>query len=148
MKVVAYVKYLQKLSKAIGSKLGQSSNTGKFAQLSKYTVQDMATDALMEKNELNAMDEAGEEIASIFAGEREMSDEELLAAELEYENESEKEAENAGIVSKVVGLFQKKESMGKEVSEAKSKRIVDRINKKIEKTEQKIKDLINSIVCP
>lgn len=132
---VSFERYLQKMTKRLGREIGQSLNTAKAGKVNNYMLSDMVIDSYLPKNQGEAMVEAEDAVMEILSGEAdEMTDEELLAAE----EESELVQKESGLISRFVKTIKQKT-----VSEAKSKRIAE----KLEKTKEKVKEFINKIKC-
>lgn len=149
--VASYTKYLKKFSSELGREMGQSLNTAKMRRVADQVVNDLILEGTLSANEYNAISEAEDEIVDILSGQAgNMTDEELVAADddlFEIEKEKENQAKQSTLLSRLMGYERSKEKAGGEVSEDRSNMILKDIDKKIKKTQQQIKDILNNIKC-
>jgi hypothetical protein len=151
--VISYSKYLKKFSSELGREIGQSLNTGKIRRVADQVVTDLILEGALSAAEYNAVSEAEDALVDILSAEAgDMSDEELAAAEggedvLEAEKRNEAEAKQSSLLSKILGYEKKKETIGEGISEERSNIILKELDKKIKKTQDQIRDILNSIKC-
>lgn len=143
--IVAYSKYLKKLSFSMGRTIGQDLNTAKLRNVTESLLYDMVMDSMFSDNENDALRDFDAALTEITDGNIELTDEDLLVNEIiGDEKELEKQVKQSEGLSKVVKLSEQLSQLqNKPVSEKRSKKISDRI--KI--VEEKIKELINKIPC-
>lgn len=137
-----YKKYLQKLTKKLGNTIGKDLNTAKFNYLNNYNLIDSITEAAIDDKQAAILDTAKRTMEDLFTGTQQMSDEELLAPE-----DEDALAEDAKKTSDITKLYQVKERLLNAIPEERSRKIVERIEKATKLTEEKIRDLLNSIKC-